>query len=95
MSARIDYLPHGILVYGPLSLDAFAELARALDGIGCTTGDLQIAAHYGGVLIAAPYPGHRLAWRKELRMDIEGIEDVPPIAIDAQGRIVKKKRGKK
>lgn len=94
MTQRIEYMPHGILVYGPLPLSTFAAFAAAFEGIGCTTLDVQIAHRYDA-LISAPFPGHRLAWRAELGLDNEGISEVALVAFDEHGQIVKKKRGKK
>lgn len=94
MTQRIEYMPHGILVYGPLPISTFAVFATAFEGIGCTTMDTQIAHHYGA-LLSAPFPGHRLAWRAELGLDSAGVPEIALIAFDEHGQIVKKKRGKK
>lgn len=94
MTQRIEYMPHGLLVYGPLPVETFGAFATAFEGIGCTMMDTQIGQHYGA-LLAAPFPGHRLAWRAELEMENEGVHEVEPLAFDGHGRLVKKKRGKR
>lgn len=92
-SIRIEYLPHGVLIYGVLPLDAFSDLAERFAGIGCTILDTEIHAHYPGALMALPFPGHRGQWREELALQ-PLIYEVPPLTFNKRGRLVSKERAR-
>lgn len=88
-SIRIDYLPHGVLIYGALPLDVFADLAKRFEGVGCTILDTEIHGHYPGAMMALPWPGHRGLWRAELGLQ-PLIYEVPGLTLNKRGRLTLK-----
>jgi hypothetical protein len=62
---RIDYLPRGRTVYGPVSLADLSRLIRIWVAEGYTIADPAIAAHLGATLAVTTAEGAR-AWREEL-----------------------------
>lgn len=82
---RIEYLPHGILVRGPIAVGTFADLCARFEGIGCTINDSAIKDHYGA-LLAFPFPGHRGLWRAELGL--------PPVILEPPALVFCKTTGR-
>jgi len=77
---EVVWHPHGILIYGPAPMGDFGRYMSALCKIGLTVGYPDIG-HCYGALIAAPYPGHALAWRRELALSCKGDAELAAVII--------------